>query len=91
MKKSVKVEMVEVEQEGLIALMDKRVLVFCLNYIYVGTLEGVNDSCIKLKDAAIVYSTGTFTSKTFEDAQKLPFSVYVQTSAIESFSETDKR
>lgn len=84
MKQLVKVE--EVEAEGLLALMGQRVLVFCLNYIYAGTLVGVNSTYIKLEDAAIVYETGPFTSKGYTDAQKLPGPAwYVQTSAIESF------
>lgn len=89
MKKIVTVS--EVDGEGLVALMGKRVLLFCLNYIYTGTLTGVNDTCVLLEDAAIVYETGAFTAKTFVDAQKLPFALYVQTATIESFAETDKK
>jgi hypothetical protein len=89
MKKIVTVT--EVDGEGLVSLMGKKVLLFCLNYIYTGTLTGVNSSCVLLEDAAVVYVTGAFTSTSFEDAQKLPFQLYVQTSAIESFSETNKK
>lgn len=89
MKKIVTVS--EVEGEGLVALLGKPVLLFCLNYIYTGVLTGVNASCVLLENAAIVYSTGAFDSKSFDDAQKLPFPVYVQTGAIESFSETNKK
>jgi hypothetical protein len=32
-----------------------------------------------------VYETGAFDTKTWKDAQKLPNSLYIQTSAIESF------
>lgn len=81
----------EVEGEGLVSLMGKKVLLFCLNYIYTGTLTGVNSSCVLLEDASIVYATGAFTSTTFDDAQKLPHQLYVQTSAIESFCETNKK
>ena len=84
------VQVTEVDGEGLIALLGKRVLVFCMNYIYTGELEGVNTTCILLKDASIVYETGAFTSKAFGDAQKIG-SLYVQTNSIESFGETDKR
>ncbi len=89
MKKIVTVT--EVDGEGLVALMGKRVMLFCLNYIYTGTLTGVNATCVLLEDAAIVYDTGAFDKKSFGDAQKLPHALYVQTGAIESFSETDKK
>lgn len=89
MKKIVTVQ--EVEGEGFTALLGKRVLVFCMNYIYTGTLTGVNTTCILLEDAAIVYDTGAFDKTTFGDAQKLPYSLYIQTDTIESFSETNKK
>lgn len=83
MKKIVNVT--EISGEGLIALMGERVTLFCMNYIYTGKLAGVNDSCVLLEDAAIVYETGELTSGSWKDAQKLPGNWYVQTSAIESF------
>lgn len=88
MKKVVTVT--EVDGEGLIGLLGKKVMLFCLNYIYTGVLAGVNNTCVLLEDPAIVYETGAFNNKTFTDAQKLPFNHYVQISAIESFCETDK-
>lgn len=88
MKKIVTVS--EVEGEGLIALMGKQVMLFCLNYIYYGTLEGVNNTCVLLKDASIVYETGAFSDKNLKDAQKLPHSIYIQVGAIEMFMETNK-
>lgn len=75
----------EVEGEGLISLLGQRVTLFCMNYIYTGQLIGVNDSCVLLKDAAIVYETGELTTSTWKDVQKLPNNWYVRTSAIESF------
>lgn len=75
----------EVEGEGLVKLLGERVTLFCLNYIYTGVLEGVNDTCVLLKDPAIVYETGAFTEKGWKDAQALPHSIYVMVSAIESF------
>ena len=83
MKKIVTVS--EVEGEGLIALMGKRVMLFCMNYIYTGQLVGVNATCVLLTDAAIVYETGELTSPAWKDAQKLPHNWYVQIAAIESF------
>lgn len=75
----------EVSKEGLESLMGQRITLFCLNYIYTGELVGVNESCVKLKDAAIVYETGDFKTVEWKDAQKLPHEWHVQTSAIESF------
>lgn len=89
MKKIVTVQ--EVEGEGFMALLGKQVLVFCMNYIYTGTLSGVNTTCILLENAAIVYDTGAFDKTSFGDAQKLPHNLYVQTATIESFSETNKK
>ena len=84
MKKLVNV--VEVEGEGLEALMGEQVLLFALNYIYTGTLSGVNESFVQLTDAKIVYETGPFTEKGYKDAQSLPGGIwYVQRGAIESF------
>lgn len=79
------VSFTEVQGEGLEALMGERVTLFCVNYIYTGKLVGVNSSCILLDDAAIVYETGDFQTKTWKDAQKLPNQWYVQIGAIESF------
>lgn len=88
MKKLVKVE--EVSGEGLISLMGEDVTFFCLGYIYAGKLVGVNETFVKLENAHIVYQTGAFTTKTFEDAQKLPNDWYIQLSAIEGFGITKK-
>lgn len=75
----------DVSGEGLQKLLGKRVTLFCLNYIYTGKLVGVNETCVLLNAAAIVYETGELTSKTWKDAQMLPHDWYVQLSAIESF------
>ena len=85
MKKLVTVE--EVEGEGLVGLMGRRITLFCLNYIYTGTLVGVNDDFVKLEDAAIVYETGDFSQKEWADAQKLPHDTYVMLRSVESFME----
>ncbi len=78
---------VEVEDEGFLALMDKVVTIFCMNYIYTGKLVGVNDTCVLLTNPSIVYETGAFTDSNWKDAQKLPNDLYVQMSSIESFGE----
>ena len=80
------VEVTEVEGEGLVALMGERVTLFCMNYIYTGKLVGVNDTFVKLENAAVVYETGAFTDKSWKDAQALPKDLYVMTGTIESFT-----
>lgn len=76
------------DEEGLLSLIGKSVLLFCLNYIYTGTLSGVNESCVLLTNAQIVYETGAFTDRGYKDAQLLPgVAWYVQRGAIESFGE----
>ena len=75
----------EVSGEGLEKLLGERITIFCLNYIYTGVLAGVNESCVLLTDAAIVYETGPFTDKKWKDVQSLPNSWYVQIACIESF------
>ena len=84
------VEVTEVDGEGLAALLGENVLVMCMNYHYAGKLIGVNDSCILLDEASIVYETGELTAKTYKDAQRLPAQWYVQTSAIESFGKSGR-
>ena len=80
-----KVMVKEVENEGLEALMGQRVTLFCGVYIYTGKLVGVNQTCVKLEDAGIVYETGPFGEKTWKDMQPLPNDWYVATQSIESF------
>lgn len=83
MKKIVQVQ--EVSGEGIEGLMGQRVTVWCLNYIYTGTLTGVNGDCILLEDAGIVYETGPLTDAKWGDMQKLPHACYVMKRCIESF------
>jgi hypothetical protein len=78
---------VEESGEGLVKLLGKRVTLFCANYIYTGNLIGVNDSCVLLHDAGIVYETGAFNETNWKDMQKLPHDWYVSTLSIESFGE----
>ena len=56
MKKSVQI--IEVENEGFMALMDEVITIFSLNYIYTGKLIGVNDTCVLLDNPSIIYVTG---------------------------------
>lgn len=81
--------LVEIKNEGLEALLNKRVLLMCAGYFYEGVLIGVNDSFVKLDDAAIVYSTGAWSDKNYSDIQKLHKKEwYVMTGLIESFGES---
>lgn len=71
---------------GLESLLGEKVLLLCANYFYTGKLVGVNDSFVQLEDPAIVYQTGAWDSKTYDDMQSLHTNVwYVHTSMIESF------
>ena len=84
MKKLVEIQ--TVENEGMMKLIGKRVTFFCLNYIYVGELIGVNETCVLLKNPAIVYETGSFTDKTYKDVQSLNVpEFYIQKNCVESF------
>jgi len=84
MKKLVSVT--EVEGEGLEALLGERVLLLCANYFYTGKLIGVNASCVCLEDPAIVYETGPWEAKKFQDEQRLHTKIlYVMIGAIEAF------
>ena len=80
------VTVTEVDGEGLEALLNENVLIYCMNYFYAGKLVGVNDKFVKLEGARIVYETGPSSDKQYKDAQPLPNNIwYVQTAAIESF------
>lgn len=88
MKKAIQVT--EVDGEGLLMLLNERIMVYCMNYIYSGELEGVNTTCIKLRNASIVYDTGSLSDKGFSTADKVG-EIYVQTNSIESFYKTEKK
>lgn len=80
----------EVDGEGLVGLLGERVELFCMNYIYTGTLTGVNTHDVLLEDAAIVYETGPFDASKYTDAQKVG-NLYVRSNSIESYRKTNKR
>ena len=77
----------EIEGEGLVKLLGKRVTLWCECYIYAGVLMGVNDNDVLLKDAMIVYETGQLNESGFKNAQALPCNWYVRVSKIESYGE----
>jgi hypothetical protein len=75
-----------VSGEALKSLLGERVVLLCLNYIYVGVLEGVDTDCVLLAEPSIVYETGEWSAATWKDAQRLHCEkLYVQRGAIESF------
>lgn len=77
---------VEVDGEGLVALLGERVILLCANYFYTGKLTGVNEKFVQLEDPAVVYETGEWSASKFKDEQKLHTKIfYVSTNAIESF------
>ena len=72
--------------EGLQKLLGETVTLLCMNYFYTGKLVGVNQSCVLLRDPKIVYETGSWDKKDWQDAQELPANeLYVQVAAIEAF------
>ena len=84
MKKLVNVT--EVEGAGLESLLGEKVLLLCANYFYTGKLVGVNETCVELENPAIVYETGAWGNKAYQDEQKLhATNFYVSTAAIEAF------
>ena len=78
-------EVIEVEDAGLISLLGQRVTFMCGVYFYTGKLIGVNETCVELEDAGVVFDTGAFDNKTWSDCQNLPSNWFVQIANIESF------
>lgn len=76
---------VKADNAGLSTLLTQRITLFCINYIYTGKLEALtSDGCALLSSPAIVYETGAFTTKKWQDAQALPNALYVLLSAVEA-------
>lgn len=73
------------EKDGAEALLGEHVTVFCLNYIYAGTLVGVSETDLLLDDAQIVYETGPFKKNEYKNAEKIGKQWRVKVAAIESF------
>ena len=84
-------KVIEVENEGLLSLLGMQVEIRCNVYIYAGILVGVNESCVKLDNAAIVYETGSFSDPQYKDAQKIGDGQYVCTALMESFGACGKK
>ena len=73
------------ESEGLESLLGEKIMVWCMNYIYHGTLVEVGKQDIKLSNAKVVYETGELCSKEIKDAQDLPSNLHIRIAAIESY------
>lgn len=85
MKKIVSVT--EVDGEGLVGLLGSRVQLWCLNYIYEGDLVGVNDDCVRLDNAEVVYETGNLQTGSGRNAEKVKNALYVRLAVLESFTQ----
>lgn len=84
-------KIIEVENEGYEKLLGEQVLVFCMNYIYTGKLVEVNTDKLVLGNSYIVYDTGAFDSKSFNEAEKLGDKQFININSIESLGKTDKQ
>ncbi len=83
---------VEDENEGLLALLNEKVMIMTSGYFYHGILEGVNETCIKLKNPGVIYETGAWSDSSFKDLQLMGVnSWYISMGAIESFGIMDKQ
>jgi len=84
MKKLVEVQ--EVEGQGMESLLGEVITLFCCRYIYTGKLTGVNDTFVLLEAPSIVYETGDFKDKDWENAEQLPHKEWrVTMASIESY------
>jgi len=75
--------------KGFEGLIGETVTLFCLNYFYNGKLVGVTDDCVLLEEPKIIYDTGDWAKKEWEDIQSLEMAeLYIRKGAIESFGKT---
>ena len=88
--KPAQVEVIEVPEEGFLALLGQQVEIRCNVYIYAGILVGVNDTCVKLDRMAIVYETGAHTDARYNVAQIVGDGQSVPLGLIESFGPSTK-
>ena len=57
----------------------------CARYIYHGEVEKVNTEFITLKNASVVFETGSYNNTEAEDKQSLPNKCQILKASIESF------
>lgn len=72
------------------SLIGKKVILFCMNYIYTGILCDVDSATATLEDGYIVYETGAFSDPKFKDAQFVSNYLHIHKSSIESYCVTEK-
>jgi hypothetical protein len=81
---------IEKEQEGLVSLLGKDVWLWCMNYIYSGTLIGVSHHGAKLANPKVVYKAGDLNKTGFEKSESfMSEHHYVRLNAIESYGALD--
>ena len=74
---------------GLESLLGEGVLIMCANFFYTGKLVGVNETFVELESPQIVYETGAWDAKGYQDAQPLHTKTFfVCRNAIEAFGVT---
>jgi hypothetical protein len=78
---------VETKEGGFEAMLGEKIQVWCMIYIYAGTLVGINDDHIELRDARVVYETGPLQDTNWKDAQPTKGTLRIMKQAIESWSE----
>lgn len=78
-------------EEGLARLTGEYVWLWCVNYVYAGTILDVSSTDVLLDNPTIVLESGDFKDETFKEFENVPFNVHVRTSAIESYSKCWKR
>lgn len=76
---------VESNEGGFDSMLGEKVCLFCGVYIYAGTLVGVNEDHVELRDAKVVYETGSLADGEWKDAQSLPSPWRVMMDGIESW------
>ncbi|MFW9899892.1 MAG: hypothetical protein ACFFDY_01235 [Candidatus Thorarchaeota archaeon] len=75
----------ETKQE-LEVYLDQQLFIFCGIYHYTGTLIAINDNFLILKNPYIVYETGAWQNKSWNDCQKLPTNeLCIRLNSIESY------
>jgi|SRR5271166_68539 len=73
-------------------LLNKKVLILCVGYFYVGKLTGVNDEFVELENAFVLYYAEDFSPAKWkkENMDKLPGKKWnVQLGSVESFGEAE--
>jgi hypothetical protein len=63
------------------------VMFMCMNYFYRGKLVSTTKDTLLIEDPSIVYETGKWSDKEYEDQQRLPSSVRVMKQSIECFGQ----